>query len=140
MTAKVIYHGDLRTEATHLRSGTVIETDAPVDNNGMGARFSPTDLVATALASCMCTLMGISARAHGMNIDSLNCTVEKIMVANPRRIGEVKIALNFPEGSTYSDKEKKLLERAALTCPVLESLHPDCLKTVSFNWSGTDNT
>lgn len=135
MTSAVIYKGDLRTEATHLRSGTVIETDAPVDNQGKGERFSPTDLVATALASCMCTLMGIAARTHGINIDGTHCEVEKIMAANPRRIGEIKINLHFPESQTYTDKDKKILEHAAMTCPVFESLHPDMKKTVSFLWA-----
>lgn len=134
MTSKVIYTGELRTEATHLRSGTVIETDAPLDNNGKGERFSPSDLVATALASCMCTIMGIAARTHGMNIDGTECEIEKIMVADPRRIGEIKVNLHFPKTQSYTDKEKKILEHAALTCPVFESLHPDCKKTVLFLW------
>lgn len=134
MTSTVVYKGDLRTEATHLLSNTVIETDAPLDNNGKGARFSPTDLVATALASCMCTLMGIAARTHGINIDGTHCEVEKIMVPNPRRIGEVKINLHFPKDQSYSEKEIKILELAAMTCPVFESLHPDLKKTISFLW------
>lgn len=135
MTSKVIYKGNLRTLATHLRSETEIETDAPVDNNGKGERFSPTDLVATALASCMCTLMGIAARKHNINIDNTQCDVEKIMVPDPRRIGEIKIKFAFPHNVTYTDKEKKILELAAMTCPVLESLHPDLKKTIDFGWS-----
>ncbi len=134
MTSKVIYTGELRTVATHLRSGTVIETDAPIDNNGKGERFSPTDLVATALASCMCTLMGIAGRTHNINIDGTECEIEKIMVPNPRRIGEIKVNVRFPMTQTYTDKEKKILEHAAITCPVFESLHPDCKKTVLFLW------
>lgn len=135
MTSEVIYQGDLRTVATHLQSGTVIETDAPTDNNGKGERFSPSDLVATALASCMMTIMGIAARTHGFDIDGTRCTVQKIMVANPRRIGEIKVAMHFPEGKVYDDKTKAIIERAALTCPVFESLHPDCKKTVDFLWT-----
>lgn len=135
MTSKVIYKGELRTEATHLRSGTVIETDAPLDNNGKGERFSPSDLVATALASCMLTIMGIAARTHNINITGTECEVEKIMVADPRRIGEVKINMHFPQTENYTDKEKKILEHAAMTCPVIESLHPDIKKTVSFLWN-----
>lgn len=135
MTSSVIYKGELRTEATHLRSGSTIETDAPADNQGKGERFSPSDLVATALASCMCTIMGIAARTHGINIEGTKCDVEKIMVAEPRRIGEIKVAMHFPETEHYTDKEKKILEHAALTCPVFESLHPDCKKTVSFLWN-----
>lgn len=135
MTSKVIYKGELRTEATHLRSGTVIETDAPLDNNGKGERFSPSDLVATALASCMLTIMGIAARTHNINITGTECEVEKIMVTDPRRIGEVKINMHFPQTENYTDKEKKILEHAAMTCPVIESLHPDIKKTVSFLWN-----
>jgi putative redox protein len=134
VTSKVIYTGELRTVATHLLSGSVIESDAPLDNNGKGERFSPTDLVATALASCMCTIMGIAARTHSINIEGTECEVEKIMVVNPRRIGEIKVNIHFPKTQTYSDKEKKILEHAALTCPVFESLHPDCKKTVLFLW------
>jgi putative redox protein len=135
VTSKVIYKGELRTEATHLRSGTVVETDAPPDNNGKGERFSPSDLVATALASCMLTIMGIAARTHNINITGTECEVEKIMVADPRRIGEVKINMHFPKTENYTDKEKKILEHAAMTCPVIESLHPDIKKTVSFLWN-----
>lgn len=134
MTSKVLYKGDLRTVATHIRSGSEIETDAPVDNNGKGERFSPTDLVATALASCMCTMMGIAGRTHNIDIDGTECTVEKIMVADPRRIGEVKVVLNFPKDKKYSEKEKEILRRTALTCPVIESMHPDIKKTIDFNW------
>ena len=134
MTSKVVYVGNLRTVATHLASGSVIETDAPLDNQGKAERFSPTDLVATALASCMCTVMGIYARNHGINIDGMSCEVEKIMVANPRRIGEVKIIMTFPKDQLYSEKDKTVLERTANSCPVLESLHPECKKTVTFIW------
>lgn len=134
MTSKLIYKGDLRTEATHILSGTVIETDAPPDNNGKGERFSPTDLVATAMAACMCTLIGIAARTHKINIDDIECEIYKIMVPHPRRIGEVKVTMHFPKNITYTDKEKKILEKAALTCPVIESLHPDLKKSVTFDW------
>ena len=135
MTSKVVYLGELRTAATHLRSSTIVETDAPVDNQGKGERFSPSDLVATALASCMLTIMGIAARTHEINIGGTECDVEKIMGTNPRRITEVKINMQFPLDQAYTDKEKKLLEHAALTCPVIESLHPDLKKTVSFLWN-----
>lgn len=134
MTSKLIYKGDLRTEATHILSGSVIETDAPPDNNGKGERFSPTDMVATAMAACMCTLMGIAARTHAIDIDGIECEITKIMVPNPRRIGEVQVIMHFPKHVTYTDKEKKILEIAALTCPVIESLHPDLKKTVTFDW------
>lgn len=135
MTSKVKYNGDLRTLATHTRSGSTIETDAPPDNNGKGERFSPTDLVATALASCMVTVMGIKARDMGVNIDGTECEIEKIMAANPRRISEIKVSIQFPKDNLYTDKEKQILENTANTCPVIQSLHPDCKKTVSFHWS-----
>lgn len=135
MTSKVIYLGDLRTELTHLRSGTIVETDAPVDNHGKGERFSPTDLVATALASCMTTLMGIACNTHGMNIDGTTCEVEKIMESNPRRIGTIKVKVTVKGADSYSEKEQQILEKAALTCPVYQSLHPDVHKDISFIWS-----
>lgn len=135
MTSKVKYNGDLRTLATHTRSGSTIETDAPPDNNGKGERFSPTDLVATALASCMVTVMGIKARDMGINIDGTQCEIEKIMAANPRRISEIKVSIQFPKDNSYTDKEKQILENTANTCPVIQSLHPDCKKKVSFHWS-----
>ncbi len=134
MTSKVVYTGDLRTVATHLRSGSTIETDAPVDNHGKGDRFSPTDLVATALASCMVTTMGIACQAHNINIDGVTCEVEKIMVTNPRKIGEIKINMTFPDSKPFTDKEKTILEKAAQNCPIVESLHPDCKKTLTINW------
>ena len=134
MTSTVIYEGDLRTVATHLFSGSTIETDAPLDNQGKAERFSPTDIVATALASCMCTVMGIAARSHDLDINGIVCEVEKIMTTNPRRIGEIKVNIIFPKTVILSDKHRSILERAALTCPVFESLHPDCKKTVLFIW------
>ncbi len=134
VTSKVIYKGDLRTEATHIHSGSVFETDAPLDNQGKGERFSPTDLLATSLASCMGTIMGIAARTHGLNIDGTECEVEKIMTANPRRVGEIKINVVFPKTAAIDAKLRSILERAALTCPVFESLHPDLKKTILFIW------
>ncbi|MBL7683849.1 MAG: OsmC family protein [Flavipsychrobacter sp.] len=134
MTSKVLYTGNLRTEATHLRSGSVIETDAPTDNRGKGERFSPTDLVATALAACIVTTMGIAGDTHDINIDGTECEVEKIMASDPRRIGEIKVNIIMPAGKTYSEKERLILERAAVTCPVAKSLHPDLKETISFVW------
>jgi len=134
MTSKVIYNGHLRTEATHLKSGTIIETDAPTDNKGKGERFSPTDLVATALASCMMTIMGIAANTHNINIVGTTCEVEKIMVSDPRRIGTIRVEMTFPEVLSFTPKEKQILEKAALTCPVYQSLHPDVQKDVHFHW------
>lgn len=134
MLAKVIYKGGLRTEATHLRSGTVIETDAPVDNQGKGERFSPTDLVSVALATCIVTTIGIASDTREIDITGTECEVEKIMESNPRKIGEIKIRLTFPKDKEYSDREKELLERVANTCPVARSLHPDLKQTLTFVW------
>ncbi len=134
MTAKVIYNGGLLTAATHLGSGTVIETDAPVDNGGLGSKFSPTDLVAAALASCMCTIMALTATKREIPLERIECGVEKIMVQNPRRIGQIKVSMIVLGPHHYTDHERSVLEQAALTCPVYESLHPDCEKNVLFIW------
>jgi len=132
MTSKVVYTGGLHTVDTHLRSGTVIETDAPVDNHGKGEAFSPTDLVANALAACIVTTIAILAPS--INIDGAECTVEKIMVSDPRRIGEIIVNISFPKSGPYSDQDKSRLEHIAKTCPVHQSLHPDCKRTIIFNW------
>ena len=134
MTATVTYEGDLRTSAKHVFSGSIVETDAPLDNHGRAERFSPSDMVATALASCMCTVMGIAAKTHKIAIEGMECEVEKIMTSNPRRIGEIKVNVIFPKGAKISDKYRSILERAALTCPVYESLHPEIKKTILFIW------
>ncbi|MGC1390715.1 MAG: OsmC family protein [Bacteroidales bacterium] len=130
-TAKIKYLGDLRTEMLHLRSGSVITTDAPVDNKGKGKNFSPTDLVASALGSCMLTIMGISAREHNFSIEGTSCSVTKIMTDNPRRIGEIIIELDFTANS-YSDKHKKILEHISKTCPVARSLHESVIQNVTL--------
>ena len=132
-TIRTEYLGELRTEAEHVRSGNQLITDAPIDNKGKGEAFSPTDLLATALGSCMLTIMGIAAREHGFSIDGTKVKIWKIMESNPRRVGEVKIELNFPSNN-YTAKEKKLIEKAAHTCPVNLSLHPDLKKTILFNY------
>ena len=133
MTSEIIYTGNLRTSATHLYSGTIIETDAPLDNQGLAERYSPTDLVATALGSCMLTIMGIAARTHSIPLEGTKVDIKKIMANDPRRIGEVVVTFHFPNVN-YTDKEKKILERAALNCPVYKSLSADLLKTVNFYW------
>lgn len=133
-TSSVKYLGKLRTEAVHLESGTTILTDAPKDNNGEGQAFSPTDLVATALASCMISIMGIVSRRDQITpIDGAKAEVTKIMYAEPRRIGEIHIRITFPP-NTYSDKEKKIYEHAAYTCPVAKSIHPDIKQDILFIW------
>ncbi len=105
-TSKIIYTGELHTEATHLASGNKITTDAPLDNHGKGQAFSPTDLMATSLATCMLTTMGIAANTHHINMDGASAEVTKVMAANPRRVSEVHISVTMP-ANNYSDKEKK---------------------------------
>jgi uncharacterized OsmC-like protein len=133
-TVETVYLGELRTEARHVRSGEKILTDAPVDNQGKGEAFSPTDLLATALGSCMLTVMGIAAREQKVSIDGTTCSITKIMGTEPRRVAEVQITFNFP-ANDYTDKVKIILERAAHTCPVSKSLHPDLKETLVFNWA-----
>ena len=132
-TSKIVYTGDLRTEATHLRSGTVITTDAPLDNNGRGEYFSPTDLTATSLGSCMITIMGIAARNQGFDIDGTTIAITKVMADNPRRIGEVHIEYQFPD-IQYSEKEKKIIEAAGRTCPVAMSLGPEVKQVINYHF------
>ena len=133
MTSKVTYLGNLRTEAEHLQSGSKMITDAPVDNHGKGEAFSPTDTVATALASCMLTIMGIKANDHQMEIEGTTAEVTKVMTDKPRRIS--KIEINISVNGSFEEKEKKILENAALTCPVYHSLHTDIEKLVNFTYS-----
>jgi|SRR5690606_21820947 len=133
-TIKNEYLGELRTRATHLKSGNSLITDAPVDNQGKGEAFSPSDLLATALGSCMLTIMGIAAREHHIDLEKVELETTKIMAENPRRVSRLDIIFNFPKGQQYSDKEKTLLERAARTCPVFYSLHPEIEKNLQFNW------
>ena len=132
MTSKIIYLGDLRTESVHIQSGTKILSDAPVDNNGKGEAFSPTDLVANALGSCMMTIMGIKARDMNIAIEDSTASVTKIMQAEPRKISAIEIV--FEMNCAPDDKTKIILERAAMSCPVFLSLHPDIDKRISFNW------
>jgi putative redox protein len=131
ITVESIYQGDLRTEATHLRSGTKLITDAPVDNQGKGEFFSPTDLVAAALGSCMITIMGIACRTHGFSIDGATWKTTKVMADNPRRISEIVIELTFPPNS-YTDQQKRVIEHISKNCPVALSLHPDLKQSVTL--------
>jgi len=132
-TIESIYLGDLRTEATHLFSGNKTITDAPLDNKGKAESFSPSDLLTASLGSCMMTIMGIAAREHNIQIDGTTCSLTKIMASDPRRVSEIQVVLTFPHGN-YTDKEKAILERAAITCPVAKSLHPDLVQNVKFNY------
>jgi putative redox protein len=133
MTSKVVYLGELRTKATHLASSQTIITDAPLDNHGRGEAFSPTDLTATSLATCALTVMGISARNHGIDMTGATAEVTKIMAAEPRRIGKIEVRILMPAGP-YSEKERKILEAAGRTCPVIFSLHEDLEKVLEFVW------
>ena len=133
VTFSTTYLGDLRTAITHGPSGTVIETDAPVDNHGRGERFSPTDLVAASLGSCMLTIMGIVAKRDGIDLNGTRLNVEKHMTSElPRRIAEIVVGFTLPAGIASEQRQK--LERAAHTCPVTLSLHPDIKQTVTFVW------
>ncbi|MBL0183109.1 MAG: OsmC family protein [Chitinophagaceae bacterium] len=134
MTASIVYKGQLRCECTHLQSGTVIETDAPTDNRGKGERFSPTDTVCVALATCIITTMGI--KAQDMNIELANTiiSVKKHMLSDPRRIGRIDVTLNFPAGLQIDEKDKIILERVGDNCPVMKSLHPDLQTNVEYAW------
>lgn len=132
-TAKIYYKGNLRTEITHTNSGSIIQTDAPLDNHGKGELFSPTDLTASSLAACMITLMGISANAHNFVLGAVNAEINKIMASNPRRIDKIQINLRFPD-SEYDDKQKAFLKTAALNCPVAKSLHPDIDQDITFTF------
>ena len=131
-TSKIIYKNNLRTEAQHIASGQKIITDAPLDNNGKGEAFSPTDLVATALASCMITIMAIAAEKNGINISETSASVKKIMGTNPRTISDEVIDIKMSKDLAL--KDRKRLEKAALACPVHKSLHPDMNKEITFSY------
>ena len=131
-TSNISYVGDLRTVCIHLQSGTQILTDAPTDNHGKGEAFSPTDLVATALGSCMVSIMGIKSKDLDVDLKDSTVSITKIMQSEPRKIAKIEVILNM--AIETSEKNKTILERAAMTCPVLLSLHPDIEKDVVFNW------
>ena len=134
ITSEVTYKGDLSTLAVHLRSGNEIVTDAPVDNNGKGQAFSPTDLMSTSLASCFITIMGIAARNHGIDMIGSRAEVTKVMTTEgPRRVKQIDIDLFMPD-KAYSDKQKKVLLKAAESCPVGRSLHPDLIQNLRIHW------
>ena len=133
MTSNVAYNGDLRTTCTHLSSGNNFETDAPVDNNGKGQRFSPTDLLATSLGTCMLTVMGIKARTMGFDLNDMKIDVLKIMKSDPRRVGGINLTFHIPENLAAADeKTKAILKNIAETCPVIKSIHPDI--DVKIDW------
>lgn len=131
-TSNITYVGELRTVCIHLQSGTEILTDAPTDNHGKGEAFSPTDLVATALGSCMVSIMGIKSRDLNIELKDSTVSITKIMQSEPRKIAKIIVELNM--AISASEKNRTILERAAMTCPVLLSLHPDIEKEVTFSW------
>ncbi len=133
MTSKITYQNNLRTAAVHLQSGNEILTDAPVDNRGKGEAFSPTDLLATSLGSCILTIMGIKAADKGIDMTGATAEVNKIMGSNPRRIVRLEVTIQMPDNG-FTEKEKTLLEAASHGCPVGKSLHPDLEEVIKINW------
>lgn len=133
-TIQTTYKSGLRTEAVHTHSGSVLITDAPIDNHGRGEAFSPTDLLAASYGSCVLTIMGLAAQTHGFNIDGAKVATTKVMGTNPRRIVELIAEFTLPSNS-YTAKERKIIELTAKECPVYNSLHPDMKKTITFSYS-----
>ena len=132
-TATVRYSGDLRCDATHVRSGQVITTDAPPDNKGRGEAFSPTDLMSTSLAVCMMTVMGIAAREKEIPYRNVQARVVKHMHAAPRRVAGIEVHIEL-DGTGLSEKQRAILENTARTCPVALSLHPELEQVVTFTY------
>ena len=132
-TVTTIYTGKFQTQSTHNQSGAQIFTDAPLDNQGNGEAFSPTDLFVASLGSCFLTIAGIAAKRHGFSIDGARVETQKKMADNPRRVGEIILDIYLPPNS-YTDLEKRLIERTAATCPVSQSLHPEIMKTIRWNY------
>jgi putative redox protein len=135
MTATIIYTGQLRCNATHNQSGSIIETDAPTDNRGKGERFSPTDLLCVSLGTCIITTMGIKATDIGIDLTGATLQVQKHMLSDPRRVGKIDVLLTFPAALKLDEKDKMILQRAGDTCPVQKSIHPDIETKVVYTWS-----
>ena len=134
MTSSIIYTGHLRCECTHIQSGTVIETDAPTDNRGKGERFSPTDTLCVALATCIVTTMALKATDMQIELAGTTLAVTKHMLSDPRRIGKIEVILTFPETLQVEEKDRVILQRVGDNCPVMKSLHPDLDVNVEYNW------
>ena len=132
MTATIQYEGKLRCNAQHLQSNTTIETDAPTDNRGKGERFSPTDLVCTALATCMATTMAIKASDMNIELEGLKVDVKKNMQSDPRRISKIDVKVFFPPALILDEKDRVILQRTGDSCPVVKSLHPDMLLDIQY--------
>ncbi len=132
ITSKVVYQGGLRTEAEHIHSGQNFITDAPLDNNGKGEAFSPTDLMSTSLAACMLTVMGIKARSMDFDLEETSAEIVKVMESNPRRVGEIQVKVSLKDNC--DDHTKRVLEKIGRTCPVAQSLSADLKQTITFEW------
>jgi uncharacterized OsmC-like protein len=134
MTATVVYKGDLRCECTHLQSGTVIETDAPTDNRGKGEKFSPTDTLCVALATCIITTMALKANDMQINLKDTSMDITKHMLSEPRRIGKIDVIIHIPAGTAPDEKDRTILQRVGDNCPVAKSLHPDLQVNIQYHW------
>ena len=135
MTATIIYTGQLRCNATHNQSRSVLETDAPTDNRGKGERFSPTDLLCVSLGTCIITTMGIKAADMGIDLTGTTLQVQKHMLGEPRRVGKIEITLGFPGSLKPGENDKTILQRVGDNCPVQKSIHPDIEVKVLYNWA-----
>ena len=134
MTASIVYKGQLRCECTHLQSGTVIETDAPTDNRGKGERFSPTDTLCVALATCIVTTMALKANDMLIELSGTSIALTKHMLSDPRRIGKIDVILSIPGSTGASEKDRVILQRVGDNCPVAKSLHPDLTVNIEYHW------
>jgi putative redox protein len=134
MTASVVYEGQLHCKATHIQSGTTIETDAPTDNRGKGESFSPTDMVCVALGTCAITTMGIKAMDMDIQLDGATLDIQKHMVSDPRRIGKIDVIIRFPKTLNLSEKDRTILERIGNNCPVVKSLSPEVAVNIVYEW------
>ena len=134
MTATIVYKGHLRCECTHLQSGTIIETDAPTDNRGKGERFSPTDTLCVALATCVVTTMALKAGELNVSLTGTGIALTKYMLSEPRRIGKIEVALKIPATANATEKDRLILQKVGDTCPVAKSLHPDLEVHITYDW------
>jgi uncharacterized OsmC-like protein len=130
--SEIIYAGDLRVVSKHVKSGQEVHSDAPVDNHGKGEAFSPTDIMATSLAKCMLTVMGIRAEKMGIDMSGSTAKVYKVMASEPRRISQIRIEVLM--SASFSEKKRKILEMTGRQCPVALSLHPDLKQEITFIW------
>ena len=134
MTSSIKYESNLRCTATHLQSGTVIETDAPTDNKGKGEKFSPTDLLCTSLGTCIITTIAIKARDLNIDVSDSDLEVTKYMVSDPRRVGQIDVNVKFLTSLSINENDKAILERTGNNCPVAKSIHPDIKVNIAYEW------